>query len=169
MSERATRRTRRLRWAAPLTAVLILATGTVGAHAFWESRRSLDAGVVTTGDLSLRTEWVGSAPSAPPLRPGSSVDSPILRVTEAGAGTTLRWRLSASADNIDGVTTRIYRGPCADGILLPPSGYAPAGGLAPGETVLLCVRIAVNEDAPSSLTGAIISPTITLIADQVMS
>ncbi|MBM3716669.1 MAG: hypothetical protein FJW64_13225 [Actinobacteria bacterium] len=163
---------RRLRWAAPLAAVLVLATGTAAAQGLWERRVDVAVAPVTAGSLAITTAWVGTPPTWPPIFPGETRDTGLLRVSGTGAGTTLRWKVSATVTFGDGfaghVTTQLYRGACG-GTALPSAGYAPAGGYGPTDTVDLCLRMTLAPAAPSDLQGRSLVPTIHVVADQVTS
>lgn len=164
--------TRRMRWAAPLAAVLVLLTGTAAAHGVWERRIDLPLAPVAAGSLGLTTAWVGGQPTWTPIFPGETRDTGLLRVTGAGSGTTLRWQLSATVsfgDGFDGfVTAQVYRGACG-GTPLPATGYAPAGGYGPGDSVDLCLRLTLSTNAPSTLQGRPLVPTVHVTADQLTS
>lgn len=174
MRTRADAVSRRLQWAAVLTVAGLVVFGTSTAHALWQSRTALTAGTLTAGSFDLSTEWVGAWTAWKPLYPGRASDTATLRVTETAAGgTTLRWRLSASpavsADLAPYVTTQVYVGACGSGTPLGPTGYSPAGGLSPGQSVDLCLRVTLATTAPPSVQGKAVAPTITVTADQVVS
>lgn len=166
---------RRLRRAAVLAAVLVLGTGTAAAHAAWSSRAALGAGPVASGSFTLSTQWGTDWSKWTPLYPGGSADTAQLQVIETGAaGTTLRWRLTATpriaVDLAPHVTTQVFVGACGSGIPLPAGGvYAPAGGLAPGTSVSLCLRVTLNASAPSDRQGLPLDPSLSITADQVTS
>lgn len=165
---------RRLRWAGALAAVLVLGTGTAAAHAYWQSRVPLTAGPVASGSLDVSTQWGTDWSKWGALYPGRSSDTAALRVTETGAGTTLRWRVSAtpgvSSAFAPHVSTQVFVGACGSGTLIPAGGsYAPAGGFTAGQSVDLCLRVTLNPSAPSALQGQPMVPTLTVTADQVIS
>lgn len=175
MRTRAAAVSRRLQWAAALTVAVLVVSGASTAHALWQSRTALAAGTLTAGSLDLSTEWVGAWTSWNPLYPGRASDTATLRVTETAAGgTTLRWRLTASpvvsADLAPYVTTQVYVGACGTGTpISTATGYAPAGGLSPGQSVDLCLRVTLATNAPPNVQGKAVAPAITVTADQVMS
>ncbi len=165
---------RRLRWVVAATVVLVL-SGSTAAQAFWQSRTALTAGPITAGSFDLSTQWVGEWTAWAPLYPGRASDTATLRVTETGAsGTTLRWRLTASpvvsTEVAPYVTTQVYVGACGSGTpITATTGYAPGGGLVPGQSVDLCLRVVLSTDAPATLQGKAVVPSITVTADQVVS
>lgn len=166
---------RRLRWAAVLAAALVLGTGAAAAHASWSSTAALTAGPLASGSLDVSTQWGTDWSGWVPLYPGRSADSALLQVTETrAAGTTLRWRLTATprvpADLSPYVTAQVFVGACGSGILLPANGvYAPAGGLDPGATVTLCLRVTLSTNTPNERQGTAIDPLLVITADQVTS
>ncbi|MGN7968019.1 hypothetical protein [Microbacterium sp. 22296] len=175
MSKRDDGVSRRLRWAGLLAAVLILGTGTAAAHGFWRNQSPLTAGPVASGSLDLSTQWGSDWSRWTPLFPGRSADTAMLRVRETAAtGTTLRWRLSAtpavSAAFAPFVTMQVFVGACGSATTIPAGGsYAPPGGLLPGQSVDLCLRVTLNANAPTALQGAPLTPSLAVTADQVMS
>ncbi|MFF7683285.1 hypothetical protein ACFZA2_11045 [Microbacterium sp. NPDC007973] len=160
----------RLRAAAVLAAALVLGTGTAAAQASWRAQASLTAGPVASGSFDLATQWVGNWSTWTPLYPDRSSDTPLLRVTETGAGgTTLRWRLTPTVTAPAYVTTRVYLGSCGSAtVIASGTSYAPAGGFSPGQSVDLCVRATLAADAPASLQGTALTPTVVVTADQVV-
>lgn len=150
-----------------LAAFLVLATGGAAAQAYWSAQTPL-SGSLTAGSFSLETRWRSDWAQIPPLFPGDQFESPILRVTETGAsGTTLRWRLTPVVTISPNLTSVVFVGSCGSDITIAPGGsYAPSGGLRPGDTVDLCVRITVNENA-TDVQGSSLTPAIKIVADQV--
>jgi len=144
---------------------------TAGAQALWSSSERLDDGVSVAGDLSVSATWPGGTPAWGPLFPGAAPAEATLHVASAGAGTTLRWRLtvtsSVAANAVPYVQFTAWAGACGTGTTIPPGGYPAGSTLAPGAAVDVCVRYALAADAPGTLQGAALVPSITVTANQV--
>lgn len=174
MSKRDEGVSRRLRGGTLLAAVLVLVGGTAAAHASWQSRTPLTAGVVASGSLDLTTQWVGTGTAWNPPYPGGFSDTPLLRVTETGGGTTLRWRVSAttttSAALSPYVSIQVFVGTCGSSTVIPAGGsYSPAGGIPAGTFVDLCLRVTLRADAPTTLQNQPVISTLSVTATQVVS
>lgn len=173
MSKRDGSAGRRMQWAAGTAAVLALGTGTAAAHAVWESTAALPPQGVSSGSLALSTQWVGGDTELPPLYPKQSSDTATLRVTEtAASGTTLRWRLrvevSVTGAGSEYVRTEVFVGACGGPApLAAGSAYEPADGLLPGQSVDLCVRTTLSAEAPSAQQGTSLTPSVSVVAEQV--
>lgn len=154
-------------------AVVALAlTSATGAHALWGATRTVDAGVSSTGSFTVNAAWIGGAPAWQALFPNTSADGQI-RVTQAGNGNTLGWRVrvssTVSAEFAPHVTFQAWVGACGTGTPVPTDGYPAGGHLASGTTVDICVRHSLTSGAPGSLQGKSFNPQITVIGEQVGS
>lgn len=167
----------RWRWACALSLVLVVGAGSSAAQAYWQRSQPLPAVTVTSGDLNVVATWAGTMPAPGPLYPGQNRDLANLIVTETSAsGSTLRWRLRPavllpiSAPGSTYVQTTVYVQSCGTGVVIAPgTSYAPPGGLLPGESVELCVRISLRADAPGDFTKVVLDPTVEVRAVQALS
>ena len=158
-------------------ATLAVAAGTASAHALWQVREPVAVTTAATGGLGLTARWLTPV-SVPALYPGAHGDTSVLRVSGTGTGTTLRWNLSVRVQVAAGVAAyvrpQVWRGACGTGTLLgattqgqlTTAAYSPAGGLAPTDSVDLCVRVPLAADAPADLVDTALAPSIALTALQ---
>lgn len=164
---------RTLRIGAILGVALAILAGATTANAFWGVQRSIPVTATTTGDLSVSAGWNGAAPSWTNAMPGSSSTTATLRVVVGARGNTMRWALKAqlgvAPEFANWVTMSARVGNCSTGAVVPSTGTGyipPQGGLAPGATIDVCVQLSLSTNAPSSLAGRQISPTVTAIVEQ---
>lgn len=153
-----------------LGVALALVAGATAANALWSARAALQVTATTTGDLAVAAAWQQPVPAWGTLYPGTTTPPSTLNVTATGAGQTLRWHLHASrtvASDFDPyVTMRAWVGACGTGIPLTAAGYSPAAGLTLGQTVPVCIELALAQNAPASLGGKPLNAVITVRADQ---
>ncbi|MDQ1130097.1 hypothetical protein [Microbacterium sp. SORGH_AS_0888] len=162
-----------VRIGAVLGAALAVFAGAAAANALWGVQRGIPATATATGDLSVSAGWNGAAPSWTNAMPGSSSTAATLRVVVEAKGDTLRWalkvQLGVAPEFTDWVTMTARVGDCNTGAIVPSTGTGyvpPQGGLAPGATIDVCVRLSLSANAPSSLAGKEISPGVTAIVEQ---
>lgn len=156
-----------------LGVALALFAGALTANAFWGVQRDIPVSATTTGDLSVSATWNGAPPSWTDAMPGSSSTTATLRIVVGAKGDTLRWalkvQLGVASEFADWVTMTARAGDCSTGAMVPSTGAGyvpPQGGSAPGGTVDVCVRLSLSANAPSTLAGRQISPTVTAIVEQ---
>ncbi|MFD1338919.1 hypothetical protein [Microbacterium lemovicicum] len=149
---------------------LALVAGATAATALFSVRVPLSVAATATGDLAVSAQWQQPTPSWGSLYPGSVTPDSVLNVTATGAGQTLRWNLevsvSVAADFAPHVSTQLWAGACGAGTSITATGYAPAGGLALGQTVPVCMRLTLSPTAPATLSGKSLNATITVHANQ---
>ena len=145
-------------------AVLALAAAS-GVSAYWQAQQILPGGAVSSGDLDIQVDWAGGTAWGA-IGPGATI-SKRATITVLGAGTTLSTRLTATASNAAAfnayVTRSVRLDDCsgAQGTLLPTAGYPTTGGLSPGAQVTVCVRYTLAANAPATLQGQNLAPTVT--------
>lgn len=150
--------------------VFVALAAATGVSANWQAQQSLPGGVVTSGDLNISTTWVGGT-AWPSIAPTSTISKQAV-VTVTGNGTTLEAVLTGVAAYQNTaftgyVTSSIHLGECASaGSALPSSGYPSTGSLSLGSAVTLCVRYTLSANAPASLQGQDLSPSVTFTASQ---
>jgi hypothetical protein len=161
----------------------LIFASTLSTGALWRDSLPLGGGqlssgslVLLTGDATTQVEaYAFTALAGRNLRPGSSAQAPLTMKNDGS--TPLGYRLSETTTigsatlpagltlRIDGVTGDAA---CSPGVDVPPASgsttgvYAgPLAGattpdlrpLAPAATETLCVRVAVAETAPASVSG----------------
>ena len=129
------------------------------------------AGVTTTGNFSVTASWLGGTPAWPSLFPGARTPDTKIRVTQAGNGTTLGWRVRVSSTVnpafASDVTFQAWAGDCGTGVLIPAGGYPSTGHLTQNTSVDVCVRYTLAALAPGTLQGKGLTPNITITGEQV--
>ena len=156
---------------AGIVAIAVALTGAAGAQALWGVDRALQAGVTTTGNFSVTASWLGGTPAWPSLFPGARTPDTKVRVTQAGNGTTLGWRIRVSSTVnpafASDVTFQAWAGECGTGVLIPAGGYPSTGHLTQNTSVDVCVRYTLAALAPGTLQGKGLTPNITITGEQV--
>lgn len=159
---------------APLAALLTVAlivgvTGT--AWAVWSKVQPLSAPTISTGDITIDSSWQGGSPQWDPLFPGESARATLL-VETGSDGTTVGTKLLAEVDVLPGAAahtaTSLTLGDCSQTGRppFPTAGYPESGYLTGTETLAICVEVTLLANAPTSLQGVDLDPTVTVTAVQ---
>jgi len=153
-----------------LGVALALVAGATAANALWSVRAPVAVSATSTGDITVAAVWRDGTPAWGPLFPGRSTAGNVLRITEGGAATTLRWTLRVSLTTASSfspyVTMQAWVGPCGTGAPIPSTGYTTSGGLIPGQVLDVCVRLTMAANTPASLAGTAVAPVVTVAAIQ---
>ena len=156
---------------ADLGRIVIDGEGMTCASCVGRVERALQAGVTTTGNFSVTASWLGGTPAWPSLFPGARTPDTKIRVTQAGNGTTLGWRVRVSSTVnpafASDVTFQAWAGDCGTGVLIPAGGYPSTGHLTQNTSVDVCVRYTLAALAPGTLQGKGLTPNITITGEQV--
>lgn len=156
---------------AALLTVALIVGGAGAAFAIWSKTQTLNVPAISTGDITVDSSWQGGAPQWAPLFPGESARATLIVETNS-AGTTIGTKLHAEIDVPPGsrphTTTSLSLGECSQSGRAPfPAGGYPANGYLTGtESLAICVETTLALNAPSSLQGADLNPTVTVTAVQ---
>lgn len=144
-------------------------TAATGVSAYWHAQQTAPGGVATSGDLAISADWVGGTPSWSAFYPGQSTSDATIRVNADSSGDNLVWKVRLSEtvtpDFEPHTTFRAWIGTCGTGTLIPAEGYGTFSSNT--SRVDICVRFTLSPTAPSTLQGQLLTPQITVIAEQV--